>query len=284
MTLHDTDFTPAAKDIPTTSRQAPPVRGGEPVHSGPDTQAATDQFAAPLIAQIVEIWRQRQDMVRAQSKLTLQAKAICRRFCAGDRKEAGILYAAITKDGDHPMVAPARIAVLALRSASVPLEEHRASFEKQLRKLGKDLPIAHMAFHIRGVNHLTLATIVGELGDLSAYEKGVAGIWKRAGLAVIGGERQRRKTGDEALLHGYSASRRSVLWNVGNALLKAQGKDENAGPYRQVYDARKAYERPRVESDGHAHNRALRFMTKRLLRDLWREWRAVVGRPVDDSA
>ena len=163
--------------------------------------------------------------------------------------------------------------MLALSAASLPLESQRKVYEKGLTLLGKRLPIAHMADRIRGINTLTLATITGECGDLSAYEKGVAGIWKRAGLAVIDGERQRKKSDKElALIHGYSPSRRSVFWNIGDALLKSQGKEETAGPYRLIYDTRKAYERPRVDSDGHAHNRAMRHMTKRLLKDLWREW------------
>ena len=57
--------------------------------------------------------------------------------------------------------------------------------------------------------------------------------------------------------------------------MKAQGKEENAGPYRIVYDDRKLMERERVESDAHAHNRALRYMTKRLIKDLFIEWKEV---------
>ena len=213
-------------------------------------------------------------MVRAQSRLTLQAKAICRRFCGGDKKEADKLYRAIVKGTPHPRAAQATVAVMPLLAAAEPVEKQRKLYEKSLTKLGAELPIAHVANAIRGVSTKTLAVIVGECGDLSAYDKGVAGVWKRAGLAVIDGERQRKKASEEAALrHGYSPSRRSTFWNIADALLKAQGKEETAGPYRRIYDERKALERPRVESDGHAHNRALRFMTKRLLKDLWLEWK-----------
>ena len=281
---HSTSTTPpVGKDIPAAiygslekARSRAPQDGeGEAVHSASAHHLNCDRFADPLIAEIVETWRSRQDMVRAQSRLTLQAKAICRRFCEGDKKEADKLYRAIIKDGDHPSSGMASLAVLPLLMASEPLKKTRAAYEKRLTKLGKELPIAHMAERIKGVSTLTLAVIAGELGDMSAYEKGISGIWKRAGLAVIDGERQRKKASTEgALLHGYSPSRRSTFWNMADALLKAQGKDENAGPYRLIYDARKAYERPRVESDGHAHNRAMRFMMKRLLKDLWKEWSA----------
>lgn len=230
------------------------------------------RFTDPLVAQIVETWRIRQDMVRAQQKLTLQIKSICRRYCEGDKTEADRLYRAIDKGTDHPMAESASLATMALFEARKPLEVQRKGYEKTLAKLGKQLPIAHMADKIRGVNHGTLATIVGECGDLSAY-KSVSAVWKRCGLAVINGGRQRRVTGDAALEHGYAPERRSVFWNISSALLKAQGKDENAGPYRKIYDERKAYERPRVESDGHAHNRAQRHMLKELIKDLSVEWR-----------
>ena len=245
-----------------------------------ETQTNTDRFADPLIAEITETWRQRQDMVRAQQKLTLQAKSICRRFTAGDKGEAEKLYQAVTKGKDHELADMASIAVMPLFRAQAPLIETRAAYEKQLAKLGKQLPIAHMAETIKGVNYNTLATIVAEVGDMTAYEKGIAGIWKRAGLAVIDGERQRKKAGEAALIHGYSPDRHAVFWNIGCALIKAQGKiaedgTDNRLPYRVIYDDRKEYERPRVESDGHAHNRAMRFMVKRLLKDIWQEWRNV---------
>ena len=60
-----------------------------------------------------------------------------------------------------------------------------------------------------------------------------------------------------------------MFYVIAEALFKAQGKGYDAGPYRQVYDLRKAYDRPNVETDMHAHNRAMRYMTKRLLQDLY---------------
>lgn len=228
-----------------------------------------DQFADPLVAQISELWKLRQAMVEAQRKLTLQGKAICRRFCDGDKKEADKLYTAITKGKDHDMADRAMPAIMPIIMAQDPLVTQRKAFEKTLAKMGKELPIAHMADEIKGVNTMTLATIVGELGDLSAYVKGIDGIMKRAGMAVIEGERQRMKSGESALLHGYSPSRRSVFWNIGGALFKAQGFD---GPYRLIYDARKELELSRGLTKAHAHNRAMRHMTKALLRHLHKAW------------
>ncbi len=102
------------------------------------------------------------------------------------------------------------------------------------------------------------------------------------GMAVIGGERQRRVAGEGAIEHGYVARRRSLMWNIGECLIKAQVRKDPAdetkriaiGSYGQVYLDRKAYEQTRTESLALAHNRAKRYMEKRLLRELWKAWRA----------
>lgn len=272
---------PAAINPADPSRLTPqeePIDGGQTPPDAHEVNAPVDnRFTDPLICEIVETWRSRQDMVRAQSKLTLQIKSICRRFCAGDKKEADKLYSAIEKGADHPAAMSASMACAALFMARQPLEEARKGYEKHLTKLGKQLPIAHMADQINGIGHLALAKIVGECGDLSAY-KSVAAVWKRAGLAVINGERQRRKSDAElALLHGYSPERRSTFWNIADALLKAQGKDENAGPYRQYYDAEKARQSENGCTKAQAHNRAMRHMTKKLIKDLVIEWRRIAA-------
>jgi hypothetical protein len=267
MPLAPAEHPRAVEDAPKAESQARGAGEAVPSEDAGNGPEVPDRFADPLIAEIVEIWRLRQDMVKAQQKLTLQGKAICRRFTDGDKVAAEKLWKAIIAGEDHPPMCGA--AVTPMLAAMEPLIAQRAAFEKRLARLGKALPFATFADRVKGVNHMTLATMVGELGDPAAYAKGVAGLWKRAGLAVIDGERQRKKAGDAALLHGYSPSRRSVFWNIGAALLKAQGTGEDAGPYRLIYDRRKALELARVEK-AHAHNRAMRHMTKALLRDLWR--------------
>ena len=231
------------------------------------------RYENPTIAMIYRTWRNRQNMVRAEGKLVLQIKAICRGFCDGDIKEANKLYKRL-KDGEGTLEATA--ATQPLFEAREPLLESRAAFEKWLIDLAKQLPAATFVDKVKGFGHLGLAGIVGEVGDFMAYEKELDGIYKRAGLAVIEGERQRKHSNaDMALMHGYNPSRHAVFWTIGDSLLKSQGKEENAGPYRIIYDNRKAMERERVDTDGHAHNRALRYMTKRLVRDLYNEWKEV---------
>jgi hypothetical protein len=155
-----------------------------------------------------------------------------------------------------------------------------------LRKLARQLPVwPAFAEGVNGFGDLRLALIIGETGDLSAYATHCR-VWKRMGLAVIGGERQRRVTdAEKAIAFGYNAERRSIIWNLGAELLKQQvraikddagkrtGTSTPIGDYGRIYLERKAYEAERVETPAHAHNRASRYMTKALLRDLWQAWR-----------
>jgi hypothetical protein len=241
-----------------------------------------------LIRDIREHHRRRVDLMRAMQRLTLQIKAICRRFCDGDKTEAEVLYKAITGKGEHPEAAAAGAWCTPFLVAQSCIEEDRKAEEKQLKKLAKQLHVAEWVEGVRGFALPSLAAVIGETGDLSNYDN-PAKLWKRMGLAVIQGGRQRRVTGDAALEHGYSPDRRSIMWNIGGCVIKS-----GSGHYREVYDERKAFEIAKAEaagltvapagkipkkraaefmSAGHVHNRAQRYMEKRLLRDLWREWR-----------
>ena len=197
------------------------------------------RYEDPTIAQINYYWRDRQNMVRADTKLVLQIKAMCRSLRDGDKKEGDKFYKELNT-GQSTLLEYSQFN--ALFEARKPILQERKRLEKQLAN----------------------------------YDKELDGIYKRAGLAVVEGERQRKHSNkDMAILHGYNPSRHAVFWTIGDSLLKAQGKEEKAGPYRKVYDTRKLMERERVETDGHAHNRALRYMTKRLIKDLYIEWKGV---------
>ena len=78
------------------------------------------------------------------------------------------------------------------------------------------------------------------------------------------------------------------MWNVGESIIKQQvrsvwttdGEKSDSvpnGPYGEIYLDRKTMEMTRVETPMHAHNRAKRYMEKRLLRDLYAAWRAADG-------
>ena len=230
-----------------------------------------------------ELHRKRQDFHSAEKRMTLQIKAICRRFCDGDKDEASVLYAAAVEGkGEHPQALRCTSWLAPMLQARELMEGQRKAVEKQMESRAKALPVAEWVKGVKGFGIGSLAAIVGEAGDLSGYETH-SKLWKRMGLAVMSDGRQRRVTGDAALEHGYCASRRSIMWNVGQCVFKSQSQridkatgeiKAEAGIYRRIYDDRKAYEADRVETKAHAHNRATRYMEKKLLRDLWRVWRA----------
>ncbi len=167
-----------------------------------------------------------------------------------------------------PAEALTDLATLYLQQAEAAVVVGERDLEKRLRKLARQLPVWPWVESVPGFGDLGLAQIVGEAGDLANYPN-PAKLWKRMGVAVIGDERQRKVSGADALDHGYSPQRRSLLWVIGDSLLK------KAGPYRDIYLAEKARQaelHPEL-SRMHVHLRAKRYMEKRLLRDLWRAWR-----------
>lgn len=255
----------------------------------PPAVAHPGSATGTLISRIVEEWRRRQDMLRARQRLELQAQAICRRYVDGDKVEAAKLWAAVKKDPAHDL----RVWLQPFLSALAPLDSAKGEIEKTLTKLAKDLPVYEWAKSVLGFGDLSLAAIVGECGIGLGEYRTVSALWKRMGLAVINGGRQRRIAGAEALDHGYNAERRSLMWNVGGSLMKAQlrsekddgkkieGSEYSLGELGRVYLDRKAYlrERDQERSKAHIHNDAKRYMEKRLLRQLWQEWRRAIKLP-----
>ena len=249
--------------------------------------------AGGIVAQIVEQWRRRQDMQRSRLRTELAAIAQCRRMCGGD-KDAGMK---LWKDVQQDLAHPVRVGWLDIYlDGMAPFIAGQAKLDKLLAKLAKQLPIYGWAQSVLGLGDLWLAGLVGESGIGPGEYRSVSALWKRMGLAVIDGGRQRRVAGDMALVHGYDPSRRSLMWNVGGSLLKAQIRSEKdadgekiagtsyaRGELGQAYLDRKAYlvEREAGKDEGwtpkHIHDDAARFMTKRLLRQVWQVWRRAKG-------
>ena len=169
----------------------------------------------------------------------------------------------------------------------------RKKHEKRMVELAESLPVWPWVENVRGIGALMLGQIVGEAGDLSGYAN-PAKLWKRFGVGTIGGVAQRRAKGPDGIEMGFSPRRRAVMWNAGECLVKL-----NDDGFRSMYDKRKefelergfikgvgsgtwnedenrweygSYERSEM-SKGHAHRRAKRYMEKRFLRELWKQWR-----------
>lgn len=265
---------------------------------------------AILLLEIQETHRQRQDLLRAELRLNNQIEAVYRRLTGlkaeqrarlhkqastgegpradddltiladpgddtasgGDQKAADTPSRRVPADFAR-LEAIAAIHCIPLVQARELLAASRKPLEKRLDKLAKDLPVWPWVAGVRGFGALGLAQIVAECGDLHNYA-GPAKVWKRMGLAVMpDGTRQRRVTDAEAAaLHGYSPQRRSLVYVIADALIK----NNRDGAYRTYYLAEKERQREKLPDapQAHIHNRALRHMSKRLLRDLWRAWRA----------
>lgn len=268
------------------------------------------QIAA--ITTINDAWRRRQGIVKAMTKLSLQAQASLR--TGRDREEAAKHYSVVAKDmahPDYPIIAP-------YLEAQEPLERWRSLHEKTLTQAVKTLPIYGWAKGVSGLGDVSLAGLIGECSGLNfetgewwsiGQMKSVSAVWKRLGLAVMNGVRQGDATAglskSDWVEHGYVKTRRSVVWNIGECVIKAQWRKENtvhaygkfygeekarlqalneAGAFADkaaeiVERMRKAGSKPLAENvegrltASHINNRAKRHMTKRLLRDLYVEWR-----------
>ncbi len=187
------------------------------------------------------------------------------------------------KDDDQRIGDAVRGDVMTVVAARTPLVAAREDVESAMRKLAQSMPVWAWGKDIAGFGPLGLAVIIGEAGDLSNYAT-VSRLWKRLGLAVINGERQRKKVNaEDAIAHGYNPRRRAEVWScVGDPLFKHQyGRTDketglvlrDPGPYRIVYDRAKAAFLERGKTKQHAHDHGMRLATKELLKDLWVMWR-----------
>jgi hypothetical protein len=236
------------------------------------------QRMSAIVGEITVHYRRYEDMRRARQRLELQAMATCRSYCDGDKVAGAKLYKEPTSD--------VMIWLMPYMTAIEPLDAAIAEQEKLLDKFGKKLPVTEWLNEINGLSPRFLAMIVGECGIGPGEYRSVSALWKRMGMAVINGERQRRVTGDAAIEHGYVARRRSLMWNIGISIMKQQvrsekddkgkkidGTDYAIGVYGQLYLDRKAYEATKSDKPIVIHARAKRYMEKRLLRELWKAWR-----------
>lgn len=154
-----------------------------------------------------------------------------------------------------------------LRMAREQIKAPLARVKRVQEGLAAELPIAAWVRDQRGLGLAGVAQIIGEAGDLAAYPA-PEHLWKRMGIGLVDGARQRRVRDKElAVRHGYDNTRRMVLWAVGFSAMMQ-------GPYLEVYRARRTVEDERHPdfSALHRHRRAKRFMEKRLLRDLRAAW------------
>ena len=233
------------------------------------------------IERIGERYRRRMNWHKTEKILTLQGKAMCRRICDGDKEAGSDLFERIAKLPSQsigeilvvghadPQIAMAVPEIHPLIDARALMARSRAAVEKEYETLAWDLPVMEWIESIDGVGPGSLVAIIGNTGNLWNYPT-VQKLWKRMGLAVAtDGRRQRNIKGaseEERLTNGYSAQRRSAVWNIGTSLMFAQterkekdkvtkevtGIKKQAGLYRTIYDNRRAYEEAKNEAGDYA--------------------------------
>jgi len=236
-----------------------------------------------LCVLLKELQAQRVAVVRMVLRINNQAGALVRRFLGWsldkpEKERAAIAKAsaaAIKKieSGEIPDgFESVAVFVLTSQESCKPFDRIKSSLEKQMQAAAKKLPAYQWCDSIRGFGALGLAIIVGECGNLSNYDN-PSKLWKRCGLAPNDCYYMITKSGAEAF--AKPKRRRSAIFTIGDSLIKGNRNDGELLTYCKVYADRKAYELARNDemSKMHAHRRAQRYMEKRLLRDLWNEWR-----------
>jgi len=159
----------------------------------------------------------------------------------------------------------------------------RLAVEADMRKLAETLPVWDWAKTVKGFGALGVAMIAAEAagprGDVGSYATKER-LWKRLGLAVINGERQRRVEGQAAIEHGFNPSRRAEIWTIADSMIRHQWNAATeteaagpAGPYGAVYMHRKSHTALREWHGFRKEADARRIMTKALIEDYWRVWR-----------
>lgn len=275
---------------------------GQPIggQSGNETQLGTAaalpaQNREHLIAELVLLQKQRKFCIVSQSRCNRAIESLLASFLGyapskGDKDtkagkavfaRAQAIRKAIEKGGTDPAI-PDSIAMMVNFSAKsrALYDAHRDNTEKRMRKIVRDLPAYGFVQAVAGFGDLGFATILGETGDLSNYATKER-VWKRCGLAVINGERQRRVADVEmAAEHGFNPKRRAEIWAIADSMFKHQWsgakEDREAcakGRYGEVYSRRKSATEDRGWTPKHRDNDARRIMMKALLEELWRAWR-----------
>ncbi|HUT92081.1 MAG TPA: hypothetical protein VMY37_21480 [Thermoguttaceae bacterium] len=262
------------------TRTGPAVTPNGEMKGGHLTNDIQTRLAA-LISAIQEDYILRRALIRSQIRLDNQCRAYVRRVLGWRmdlpekernriNKEAGELVTAIQgghgpDDNQLAFAALVHGFCITMLQARSPLDREREHAEQRLRKHAEQLPAWAWVKGVHGMGSLGLAIIIGEAGDLSNYAN-PGKLWKRLGLAPP-------STYDMIKIDGTPGrclprQRRSAIWTIGYSLILS------GGDYKTIYDERKAYEKERDPdmTKMHAHRRAQRYMEKRVIRNLWREW------------
>jgi hypothetical protein len=244
-------------------------------------------------------------------------------------EQAKVFRLAVEKGGENQthrdaqtlaVLSPYSILVKTSAETRKPWVDLLNASERKIADRVKALPVYEFMKSVKGFGEVGLGALVAEAGRGFGEFRTVSALWKRMGVAVIDGDRQRKhKDKVKAEAHGYSPRRRSQLWQVMDSLFKHQwrgDKDQDGknpkltgkpvavpahatGPYGEVYAQRLAHTLPRILATEdlpatigerfnperwtakRCDNDARRVASKALLRDLWRVWNGLPPRGLD---
>jgi len=272
------------------------------------SMVTTDERLDVLCHEIMEHQKKRETIVKMQNAQRSQITSfVCR--CIGyssfddpaERKkvwsQAGKIISSI-QDGEDAPVGFESVAdtvkdmVETFDLTFAKLEEKRKQIEKVMSYMVESFPVYDWWVSIKGAGAYGLAAIIGEAGNLNNYDN-PAKLWKRFGDAVMDGTAQGKLPKNTAaevwIAHGYNKRRHSIAWRIVDSMWKCGGADN---PYKVKAVAYKEKQLETLkqkwladgkkEKDygpGHAHNRAVRYMRKMLIRDLWCKW---TGKEITD--
>lgn len=177
------------------------------------------------------------------------------------------------------------------------LEKHEDEHFKRLGTILNDYPV-YTSFlkGVRGIGPAMAGVIISEIDITKARH--ASSLWKYAGLDVAQDGRGRSRKAEHLVDAEYKATdgeqktRKSITFNpflktklvgvLGSSFLRAGEKDNPyAEAYRNYKHRLENHESHKEKTKGHRHNMAMRYMVKRFLADLYREWRTIEGMPVE---
>lgn len=171
-----------------------------------------------------------------------------------------------------------------------PFEFAERQTTRDLQKAVKAHPLGPWVERTKGIGLKQAGRLLGALGDPSLRGEEERSLGQLMSLAGYGdAKKQRRRRGEKA---NWSPQIKMRVYLIAESCIK-----QSASPYRAVYDAGRAKYADAVHdeecrrcgpsgkpaqpgsdlSDGHKHARAMRLVSKAILRDLWTEARALRG-------
>lgn len=180
---------------------------------------------------------------------------------------------------------------LCLIAQYVDLESEESRHFSRLGGILKDYPVySRFLANVKGIGPAMAGVIVSEIDITKA--KYPSSLWAYAGLDVApdGKGRSRKKEHlierDYTDRDGNAAKRVGITFNpflktkltgvLGSSFLRS-GNETYAKIYADYKRRLEHHEAHKDKTKGHRHNMAIRYMVKRFLVDLYREWRTIEG-------